>query len=314
MIKYHPLDANRLPITDLAGLSHETITVSNTVRAVLGLLGTAALDVLIVADAAFRSHLVTVKGNPLTELIAKLDKLRDNGIWEVKRSAKTAAKGSDPEKANAGKVLEDFIKPYKDVAEEPMISETSTINYMRDQYNANPAVQAAAATLQLSNVFENLFRANEEVLTLWNERALNEAEKSGPSPSSLRNNLGKAYHDFCNIVLQTIKLQPNPELDTLFLVMNEIRIKYSKFLPVKLTANNTVVDPIAIQKFTGKAITPIPRVFIKKENDEFSELQFTVDFYITYRNNVNVGEAQILIHGKGKYTGRYTSTFHIERD
>jgi hypothetical protein len=150
------------------------------------------------------------------------------------------------------------------------------------------------------------------VSIIWNERAINEAGKSGPSPSSLKSNLGKAYHDFCNIVLQSIKLQPTPELETLFSVMNEIRIKYAKFLPIRLTDMNTMVEAVAIQKYTGKAITPITRVFIKKENDKFSELRFTVDFYITYKNNIKTGEAKIIIHGKGKYTGSYISTFHIE--
>jgi hypothetical protein len=96
--------------------------------------------------------------------------------------------------------------------------------------------------------------------------------------------------------------------------MNEIRIKYSKFLPFKLTNANTSVDTIPIQIYTGKAITPIPRVFVKKGNDESVELQFSVDFVVTYRNNTEVGEAKIIVHGKGKYTGSYNSTFHIAKE
>ncbi|MDR1340611.1 MAG: hypothetical protein LBK58_11265, partial [Prevotellaceae bacterium] len=98
----------------------------------------------------------------------------------------------------------------------------------------------------------------------------------------------------------------------LFVVMNEIRIKYHRFMPVKLTDANTSVDTIPVQIYTGQAITPIPRVSIRKDDGMFYELSFTVDYYITYRNNKNIGEAKILIHGKGKYSGLYTSTFHIE--
>jgi hypothetical protein len=53
-------------------------------------------------------------------------------------------------------------------------------------------------------------------------------------------------------------------------------------------------------------------VLVRKENEEFTELRFTVDYFFTYKNNIEIGEAQIIIHGKGKYTGKYTSTFHIE--
>jgi hypothetical protein len=93
--------------------------------------------------------------------------------------------------------------------------------------------------------------------------------------------------------------------------MNEIRIKYHRSLPVKLTDANTTVDAIPAQPFTGQAITPIPHVSIKEDDGTFRELRFTVDYYVTYRNNTDIGEAKILIHGKGHYTGHYTSPFHI---
>jgi hypothetical protein len=116
------------------------------------------------------------------------------------------------------------------------------------------------------------------------------------------------------VVIQTLKLQPVPALETLFLVMNEIRIKYARSLPVRLTDANTAVDAIPAQPYTGQAVTPIPCVSVKKDDGTFQEIRFTVDYYITYRNNTEVGEAKILIHGKGKYTGRYTSSFHIVQE
>jgi hypothetical protein len=311
--KYYPLNVRRTSIVNLAGISKETIDAANKLRAALDAIGVRALEGFIVADRAFRTNLVTSKTNPLTEPIAGTDDIRDSDIKEIRRTAKTASKSSNPIIANAGKEVEAFITPYKAVENEPIASETSTLFHMQIQYDANTALQAAAATLQLTDVFANLFTMNEQVSNLWKERALNEIEKGGPSPSSLRGNLEKSYHDFCDIVLQTVKYQPNPEIETLFSLINEIRIKYSKFLPVKLTDANTMVAPIGIQKYTGKPITPVPPVSIKNEDGEFSELLFTVDFYITYKNNVEIGEAQIMIHGKGKYTGRYTSTFHIEK-
>ncbi|MDR0348407.1 MAG: hypothetical protein LBH90_02800, partial [Tannerella sp.] len=69
---------------------------------------------------------------------------------------------------------------------------------------------------------------------------------------------------------------------------------------------------IPAQPYTGEAITPVPRVLHREDDGTFSELRFTVDYYVTYRNNVDAGEAKIFIHGKGHYTGLYISTFHIE--
>jgi hypothetical protein len=143
-----------------------------------------------------------------------------------------------------------------------------------------------------------------------NERALEVAEKNRPSPTSLRKNLETDYHNFCDVTIQTINLQPSAVLENLFPVMNEIRIKYSKSLPLRLTDANTSAAPIDKQQYTGKPITPIPQVFVKA-GDDVRELRFSVDFTVTYRNNTDVGEAKVIVHGKGKYSGSYKSAFHI---
>jgi hypothetical protein len=83
-------------------------------------------------------------------------------------------------------------------------------------------------------------------------------------------------------------------------------------MSVRFTDANIYVAPIDIQQYTGKAITPIPQVFLKTENSETVELRFTVDFYVTYQHNIKAGEAKLIVHGKGKYTGKYISVFHIK--
>jgi hypothetical protein len=163
------------------------------------------------------------------------------------------------------------------------MSETSTLNYMQVQFNADTALQNAATVLQLTSVFANLFSANEQVSNLWNERALEDAVKSGPSPSSLKNNLEKRYNSFCVVMTQSVNLQPSAALENLFSVMNEIRIKYAKSLPIKFTDANTSVASIEKQQYTGKMITPVPQVFFKTGDGEVTELQFTIDFYVTSR-------------------------------
>jgi hypothetical protein len=314
MFKFHKLDVGKLTIVNLAGLSNETIIAGTAAGSAIGSLGTTALTALVSADNAFRAKLITTKGSQLTKQLQEIDKQRDENVLEIWRTASTASKSSIATIAAAGQELVTFMKPYHNVQKEPMMSETSTLNYLQTQFTADTALQTAAATLQLTTVFTSLFKANEQVSTLWNERALEEAEKSGPSPSSLRPDLERCYNSFCTVIDQTINLTPSTALENLFSVMNEIRIKYAKSLPVKITDANTSVAPIPVQVYTGKAITPIPRVSFKMDDDKFIELLFTVDFYVTYRNNTDVGEAKIIIHGKGKYTGTYTSTFHIERN
>ena len=314
MEKFHTLDLRKLRIVDLAGLTGETIKSADAMAGTLGQLGSSALLVLVNADNAFRVNLITDRGSELTKLISEADTTRDGYIDEISRTSSAAALSSIPANAAAGRTLVGFIRPYRGLQREPIMSETSTVKFMQQQYNTRPELPSAAATLQLDTVFSNLFTVNDQVDSLWNERALADAAKSGPSASKLRPPLEKAYNSFCDVILQTLSLQPSPQLENLFSVMNEIRVKYSRSLPVRLTDANTSVAPIDPQQYTGHPVTPLPRVFFTTAANEKTELLFSVDYTVTYRQNTDPGEAKIFVHGKGKYTGKYTSTFHIVRE
>jgi hypothetical protein len=75
-----------------------------------------------------------------------------------------------------------------------------------------------------------------------------------------------------------------------------------------------VVEPVDVQKYTEKAVTPIPKAFWKgDEKHPTVELVFAKDFSVSYKNNVDVGTADLTLHGKGDYKGQKTVTFNIAR-
>jgi hypothetical protein len=312
MIKFYPTYASKLSIVDLAGLSSETIIAGNAACEALASLAKTALDNLIAADNIFREKLITAHGSTLTEQIKELDRQRGADMREVWRMSKAAAKGSDADRAAAGQLLVPFLKPYHNAPAEALMSETSTLQYLRVQYEENLHIREAAAVLLLDTVFARLFSANEQLSILWNKRADEEAAKNGNYPSNRRKELERCYSAFCNVVIQSLRLQPTDALKHLFSVMNEIRVKYHHSQPVRLNNSNTSVDAIPAQPYTGEAITPVPHVLVKSSDGAVDELRFTVDYNLTYRNNVDVGEAKVIIRGKGRYTGTYFSTFHIE--
>jgi hypothetical protein len=85
--------------------------------------------------------------------------------------------------------------------------------------------------------------------------------------------------------------------------------------PVKdiSVANHLVVEPIATLPYTGKAVTPIPVAYYREEGKPTVELVFAKDFTVTYKNNVEVGMADLILHGIGEYKGKKTVTFNIAR-
>jgi hypothetical protein len=74
-----------------------------------------------------------------------------------------------------------------------------------------------------------------------------------------------------------------------------------------------VIESIADQAYTGKAVTPLPRAYYREEGKPVVELVFARDFSVTYRNNLDAGMADLILHGKGAYKGQKKTTFNISR-
>lgn len=83
---------------------------------------------------------------------------------------------------------------------------------------------------------------------------------------------------------------------------------YTTFQIKGISANTMKVDKIAPQKYNGGALTPTPVIKDAKGN----ELTPGVHYTLSYANNVNVGNGQIIITGKGEYTGTKKVTFSIK--
>ena len=79
-----------------------------------------------------------------------------------------------------------------------------------------------------------------------------------------------------------------------------------KVAPKAITAD--MISEIPAQKYTGKAIQPVPYV-----TDDETALVSGKDFELSYSdNNINVGTATVTITGSGNYTGKQDKSFAIE--
>jgi hypothetical protein len=77
--------------------------------------------------------------------------------------------------------------------------------------------------------------------------------------------------------------------------------------------DHAVIEPIETQTYTEKPITPLPVVYYREEGKPTVELVFSKDFTVTYKNNINSGTAELIVHGKGAYKGQKITTFNIAR-
>jgi hypothetical protein len=315
MEKFIALKVSNLKLDDLEGLASETVTVASLQSSsTLGTLGTAKLQTLATGNAAFLKLLHQKRASELTPQIAEKERLRDALFAEIKRESRAGEQSSLPAIAAAGSKMVAFLKPFWEIAKEPIMSQTAQIKLINTRYSADSALQQAAATLGINSQMQSLFTANSALETLYNQRLAEMGTIELPSATSMKGQVVAAYDEFCETVEITYSVQPTvTALQLLFNEMNDIRRKYAARLPVPLDEKHTSVAPIDDQVYTGRHLTPLPRVFYRTDGGELRELVFSQDYTVTYRNNVEVGEAHLIVHGKGKYSGRYETTFHIVR-
>ncbi len=89
----------------------------------------------------------------------------------------------------------------------------------------------------------------------------------------------------------------------------EIHCYVYSLAPDELPFSETTIklSSISDKTYLGKAITPSITVY-----DNSKLLQNGTDYTLSYKNNINVGEAQIIIKGAGVYVGEIRTTFKIK--
>jgi hypothetical protein len=306
-LKLFHLHASNLKLANLAGLSDETLFVVEPQVSLLGDVGIRLTAKLRADNTVMKTEIDKPRSSLLTAPIRQADDVFAATTDDIKRSIKAGSRSTIAVKASAGETLEHFMKPFWNINREPLMSQISMTGEMLSRYTSDPALQQAAQTLAIAELFTMLAPQNAELSNLYNQR-LNEYAAETPSASDLREIVAEDYNAVCDVIVRAVNAAPVQEpLVTLFNKTNDIRKKYSALSPAKINLAGAVTEPLPSYTHTGKAITPIPMMYY-----EGTELVFTVDFSLTYKNNVEVGEATVIMHGKGKFNGQHVRKFNIE--
>jgi hypothetical protein len=306
--KLFHLHASNLKLANLAGLADETLSVVEPQVSLLGDTGIRLVAKLRTDNAAMKTELDKPRSSILTGPIKQANNVCDATLDDVKRSIKAGAKSTVANKASAGETLEHFMRPFWNLNKEPLMSQISMTVELLSRYASDPALQQAAQTLAIADLFNVLTSQNATLSNLYSQR-LAESAAGTPSATSISNVVAEDYNAVCDVILRTVNTEPVQEaLVTLFNKTNDVRKKYSALSPSRINLAGAVTEPLPSHTYTGKAITPIPVVYY-----DGKELTFAVDFNLTYKNNVEVGEATVIMHGKGRFTGKHVRKFNIAR-
>lgn len=304
--KFFHLQAYGLRLANLAGLADETLYVVEPQASLLGDTGTKLVAKLRTDNTAMKTELDRPRSSLFTERIKQANDICDATVDDIKRSIKAGNKSTVADKASAGEILKHFMKPFWNINRKPLPSQISMTGELLLRYTGDAVLQQAAQTLSIDGLFTALAPQNTVLSNLYNRRLAEYAAET-PSASGIKHTVVEDYNAVCSVILRAVNIEPVQEaLVAVFNGADSIRRKYSALLPAKINIAGAVTEPLLSYEYTGKAITPIPVMYY-----EGRELVFAVDFSVSYKNNVEVGEATVIMYGKGRFCGTHIRKFNI---
>jgi hypothetical protein len=248
-----------------------------------------------------------------TEQIVEADHRLDRDISGMKAVILSGLNHFDPAVVLAAKILDNYLKPFGRIRYKSYEAESAAIQKLvRDMLNT---YAPQVAILGLGAWIEEINLAELNFTSIYTTRSVEQADRPQESIRDIRFDLETYYHKMTTVVEADVNLNGPAKCGEFILRLNNRITHYNDEFahPTRHDIIHAVAVPIPTQKYTGKAVIPIPEVHYVQEGKPTVELVFSVDFTVTYKENVNVGDAELIIHGKGKYKGKKTITFNIER-
>jgi hypothetical protein len=254
-------------------------------------------------------HLVdTERKSPLTEKLAEVDKKIDKYITGIKHAVKSNLSHFDPDVVNAAKVLTIRLKALGNVRVKPYEEESADVQVLLDDFrNRFPH---EVHVLKLEEWVDQLEIAENEFTQLFEERSIEMVNRPQDSLKKLRKEIDDVYKNMIIVIQADLNINPDPSTLEFAKVLNE-QIKYFNehaHHKIKKDINDANVETIPDQSYTGKQIIVIPVVHYEKE-----ELILGTDFTLTYKKNIESGNAEVIIHGKGSFKSKKIVTFSIKK-
>jgi hypothetical protein len=255
------------------------------------------------------------RSSPFTEQIIETDVQTKNDLHGLTNAVKTALFSHDPQVAASAHTLEERLKQLGIIYDKPLDEQISTVEKLTDDFTGILAVDVTkiGATSWVTYIIND----NVAMKTLMAER---NAEVSNRPTGDMRDGIRPEIEGVYKII--TGKIDANivtngealcgafvRELNVEIAYVNEHDTPHRNHKKME----DAIAAPIPVQSYTGKVIVPIPELHYVEEGKPTVELIFTVDFTVTYKDNLNAGDAEIIVHGKGDYKGQKIITFNIAR-
>jgi hypothetical protein len=256
-----------------------------------------------------------------TEKKAEADHARDRALTGMRGVVRADMKHFDPAIRDNATHVYNLLVNYGDLTRAGYDAETAGIESIIARLKSAdylPAVQ----NLGLMPWVTELEAQNTRFKSYVDDTSQEQVEKPAVSQRTARHETDEALQRITTRVTALVHLNGADayaafvtEFNVLVNHYNTLVHEHYGRLHARTDITPAVIAPIDIQPYTGKPVYVIPTVTLAKKAADGSEtpveLVFSVDYTVTYKNNVEPGTATLIITGIGQYTGELVTTFNI---
>jgi hypothetical protein len=278
----------------------------------------AALGTLIAlfgaAVAEEKKWMEWVKQTVLTKQIQEADRRMDRALTALRMQVRTLKYSATQGMAEVADRVYAMLQTYGKVTRKPYEEQEGDVLTILEQLQSGGAYYNDASVLGITALvseLQNAFTLFRQLLKQRDEKELLKPETPFPE---VRRNIEKIYYQIVDIIDAGARLNASPDYAAFINGLNpEIERLNGEFDPVRHDISDSEPAPIPPQQYTGRPLTPAPDVLYQTPHDGTVHLELGKDYNLAYRNNTEVGNAECIIRGKGKFRGSKTVTFIIVR-
>jgi hypothetical protein len=257
------------------------------------------------------------RASALTKQIADADHRVDRAVSGIKATVNAARHALDPAVAEAARVLYVRLREFGNIRGKAYEEESAAVQVLLNDLNSTYAPQVALVNMQ--TWVAELMDAEAAFTQLYLQRGGEVASRPQERMTDIHRQIEASYHSMTTLIDASAIVDASSVYDEFIAKLNAQVTYFSEHNHHHVrkdisVGDHCVVELIDVQKYTEKAITPIPKGYYREEGKPTVELVFAKDFSVTYKNNVKVGMAELTLHGKGAYKGQKTVTFNITKN
>jgi hypothetical protein len=253
-----------------------------------------------------------VRKSGLTAKIAEADKRMDSVLTGLSERIRSDMHNPSANMAAAAERIYLMLQNYGYVYKKPYIGQIGDIQAILEHLQG--AFVADVMLLGISTWVAELQSSFTAFQQLLDQRGAQQLQKPDDTFPAVRRQIEKVYHKIVRVVDAGALVGNSAPFNDFINKMNpEIELLNREYHHTRRDIADSEPTPIPQQAYTGQPVTPIPVVLYVTPHDGTQKLELGKDYNLTYKNNTDVGNAQCSIHGKGKYRGKKTITFIIDR-